>query len=287
MTTWFAPRSLEPHLSAMMFDELVEHLRHRPDLTDVQVTDRDHMILCFRKAGMSADGPVLTLNARAMACSAERVQMPCAQRLAQIDRFLASILPQAQAALDLSQLYPVVRHRDRIVDLESPLVRPLAGDMITVVMQDLGDSLATITACELGGKSVEDLWQAAGINLRRALGQFDATPEAPGYLTIRWPDNPVLSGSILLASGILAALVRQQGWRVAGIGAAARGTIRLADSGDDEAMALMQADLAQDLAGAQPQSELIFRLSADTPWLEPWQKWTGAGFSPLPIQRRH
>jgi hypothetical protein len=287
MTTWFAPRSLEPHLSAMMFDELVEHLRHRPDLTDVQVTDRDHMILCFRKAGLAADCPTLTLNASAMACSTERMQMPCAQRLAQIDRFLATILPQAQAPLDLAQLYPVVRQRARIVDADSPLVRPLAGDLVTVVMQDLGDSLATITGCEMGDKCPEDLWQAAGGNLRRALGQFDATPEAPGYLTIRWPGNPVLSGSILLASGILAALVRQQGWRIAAVGAAARGIIRLADTGDDEAMALVQADLAQDLGGAQPQSELLFRLSADTPWLEPWQKWTGADFSLLPFQRRH
>jgi hypothetical protein len=287
MTAWFAPRSMEPHLSAMMFDELVEHLRHRTDLTDVQVMDRDQMILCFRKAGMAANGPTLTLNARAMACSAERVQMPCAQRLAQIDRFLASILPQAQAPLDLSQLYPVVRHQSRIVDLESPLVRPLAGDLITVVMQDLGDSLATITDCEMGGKSAEELWQAAGLNLRRALGQFDAVPEAPGYLTIRWPGNPVLSGSILLASGILVALLRQQGWKTAMIGAVARGTIRLADAADAEAMALMQADLAQDMAGAQPQSELLFHLSADTPWLEPWQKWTGQGFVPLPKACRH
>lgn len=286
MTAWSFQTAFQQPAAHILFDELVTHLKSRSDLSDIEVADRERMILRFRKAG-PADFPTMTLQAGNMFSSPDKANLPCAARLALIDRFIASVLPKAPAALDLKKLYPSVRQQDRILDLQSPLVRPLAGDLVTVVMQDQGDSLATITGAEMGAHTVGDLWQAAGDNLRQAVRAFDLNPEAPGYLTIRWPENPVLSASILLCSTVVARIVQAHGWQTAIIGAASRRCIRLANGHDSEARNLMQADLVQDLNGPQAQSAMLFMFSSDAPWLEPWRIWDGQEFANLSGRTRH
>lgn len=267
MTAWFEQAPLEQQVSRQMFQEFVAHLGSRTDVMDLTVTSADQMVLQFRKKGAAPSQPPLTVHAKAMVEQRERAFLPQAERLAQIDRFLAAILPRCDVPLDLDQLYPVVRQRDRILEKDSPLAKPLAGDLLAVVMQDQGDSLATLTRDEVGATPVELLWQAALRNLARVVEDIAVMPEAPGYLSLRWMANPVLTSSVLMVPGLMVHWMQAQGWTEAVVSCAARGWVRMADASNPEAVALLKGDMAQDLLGVQPQSDWLYAISLDDPLL--------------------
>ncbi len=173
-------------------------------------------------------------------------------------------------AIDLKTVYPGLRHRaflsttkqgfsDRMIG-EGP------GDMMTVVLSDQGDGVATLNeACvELAGHTPEAVMVAAERNFVELLPQvFQASSRADGVLSLRLDGYPWLGTSLLFVPLLLSRVMEDRGWSRALIAAPTRETVDLVDADAPEAARVMARWMAEKLSAPRTQSEMVLSFRRD------------------------
>ena len=189
------------------------------------------------------------------------------------EEIITAFISMAKQALqppefELAGVYPALRHyaflREARISQDDPLIGDGPGDLVSVVLADLGDGLATLTrdAAEKAGLSPDIILAAAERNFVGLLAdEVFAAENDGGILSVGLEDYPWLGTSLMFAPSILQGVMAHHGIERALVAAPTRDTVDLIDAADPKALARMERWMLTHLAGPRPQSEFVLRLS--------------------------
>lgn len=170
--------------------------------------------------------------------------------------------------IELSAVYPALRHhaflREAEISERDPLIGDAPGDLVSVVLADVGDGLATVTgkAAERAGLTPDAILAAAERNFVRLLtGEVFTAEYEGGILSVGLEGYPWLGTSLMFAPSILQGVMAHHGIERALIAAPTRETVDLIDASGPNALARMERWMLSRLAGPRPQSEFVLRLA--------------------------
>lgn len=180
-------------------------------------------------------------------------------------------------------LRPMVRHMDYVAAIgyapEDPKVsvRPLAGDLFGILMQETESSFRTPPLEDLAEANLteEDAWQEAFKNLDRHLDSLEISKLADGFFALHLPEAPLMAGSLLLLPEKIDAILDSTGLSEALIGAPNRHTLFLADQPQ---RAMLEKVVASEQSADHPQSACIFSRKIGCDQLQPIVFWNGESF---------
>lgn len=166
--------------------------------------------------------------------------------------------------IDLRTVFPGLRHRAFLdatkQDVSDRMIGEGPGDMVTVVLSDQGEGVATLNeACvDAAGHTPEDVLVAAERNFVNVLPQaFRASTRDDGILSLRLEGYPWLGTSLLFVPLLLSRVMEDRGWSRALIAAPTRETVDLVDASAPEAGRVMARWMANRLSGPRTQSEMV------------------------------
>ncbi len=206
----------------------------------------------------------LVLNLGNLVHELRGVPVSTAERL--LDTYV-SLAKRAMAPpkITLEKVYPGLRHRAFLdatgQDLSDRMLGEGPGDLVSVVLADQDDGLATLNerAVRGAGWAPEEVMVAAEQNFVELLsGSFRAASPRDGMLTLGLVEYPWLGTSILFVPGLISSVMQERGWQRAFLAAPTRETVDLVDLDQPEALEVMESWAAQHLAGPRTQSESIF-----------------------------
>lgn len=190
------------------------------------------------------------------------------------EQLLDTFVSLAQRALKppeirLDRVYPGLRHRAFLDatdnDASDAMVGDGPGDLVTVVLADQGEGLATLneTAVEAAGFTPDDVLRAAEQNFVKLLpGSFEAQKREDGVLSLALRDYPWLGTSVLFVPLLISRVMEERGWSRALIAAPTRETVDLVDLDAPRAASVMENWMSHHLAGPRTQSETVFSFDA-------------------------
>lgn len=171
----------------------------------------------------------------------------------------------APPKIDYDNVYPGFRHRAHLDAVKSgvadALVGPGPGDLITVVLADQGDCVATLneTTVRAAGFDPEDILLAAEQNLVDILpNAFCAGTSDDDVLSLGLSDFPWLGTSVLLVPSLISRVMEEKGWDHVLLAAPTRETVDLVDAERADAARAMERWMMTSLAGPRTQSEVVY-----------------------------
>lgn len=183
-----------------------------------------------------------------------------------VDRFV--ILAQRAMeppAISLDAVYPGLRHHAFLTaaghDRTDPLIGDGPGDLVTVVLSDQGEGLATLnkTSVRLAGHTPEAVLQAAERNFVDLLpGAFAAVNSTDRVVSIGLKGFPWLGTSLMFVPSLISHLMEEKGWDTALLAAPTRETIDFVDARPKDAVTVMRDWMVETLAGPRTQSEMVY-----------------------------
>lgn len=171
--------------------------------------------------------------------------------------------------LSLDAVYPALRHRsfyDQLggVPKDDPLLKDGPGDLVAVVLADIGQGLQTLNtaACEKAGLSPEDVVKAAEANFLEILPELGTCQPVPGILAAGFSDYPWLGSSLLFTPNILELIMEDKDWDRALVTSTTRETVDLANADLPSSLSRMERWMNQRLDGdPRTQSEFLWTIS--------------------------
>ena len=166
---------------------------------------------------------------------------------------------------DPDTFWPAVRHADYVADsgVVGRVSRPLAGDLVVVLVQNLPESIVSLDEDRLAAVGVSPVaaMDRAEDNLRDALSRTAVEEVSPGLFLAALEDDPTLSTSLLALPDALHRLAERLGLRSPLIGAPTRDAVWMADADDADAVATMMDCVAAQRQAGHAQSDCIFALT--------------------------
>lgn len=184
-------------------------------------------------------------------------------------RIIGAFVTLAKQALHpptirLDRVYPALRHhaflREGGITKADPLIGEGPGDLVSVVLADVGEGLATITAeaARKAGHEADAVLEAAERNFVDLLpDNVFANEQAGGVISVGIDDFPWLGTSLLFVPSILAGVMAHYALERALVGAPSRETVDLIDATRADAVGRMEQWMVSRLAGPRPQSEFV------------------------------
>lgn len=170
--------------------------------------------------------------------------------------------------IDLTKVYPSLRHHEFLNGINTqdndPMIGEGPGDLVSVVLADQGDVVATVTKdiAEAGGYSPQDVLHAAEQNFVDLLpGQVFAAERGNGILSVGLDDFPWLGTSLLFVPTIIAQITSHFGWNRVHVSAPTRDTIDLVDAEAPKALEHLGRWVVEHLAEPRSQSEFVLSMS--------------------------
>lgn len=203
------------------------------------------------------------------------------------EQMIAAYISMAKQALkppavNLDSVYPSLRHREFLGAVETsdddPLIGEGPGDLVSVVLSDLGDGLATLTqdAVEKAGFTPEDVLHAAEENFVGLLPHEVYTTERDnGILSVGLDGFPWLGTSLLFVPAIISQVMAYSGWSRVLISAPTRDTVDLMDAEGPGALARMEQWMIRQLSEPRSQSEFVLTMSRDDEYLTTTHRMAG------------
>ena len=188
-----------------------------------------------------------------------------------VDRFV-SLAQRAMEppAIDLEAVYPGLRHHAFLTaagqDRSDPLIGEGPGDLVSVVLSDQGEGLATLNeqSVRRAGHTPETVLQAAERNFVELLpGAFAAVHSTDRVVSIGLKGFPWLGTSLMFVPSLISNLMEENGWQTALLAAPTRETIDFVDASEPDAVAVMRDWMVETLAGPRTQSELVYSFRRD------------------------
>ncbi len=204
------------------------------------------------------------------------------------EKMIASYISMAKQALRPPEIYldcvfPALRHHQFLdaVDRskQDPLIGEGPGDLISVVLHDLGDGLATLTqdAAEQAGHTPEDILHAAERNFVQLLpSEVYSTERSDGVVSIGLDEYPWLGTSLLFVPSVVTQVMAHYDWSRVLVSAPTRETIDLVDASQPDAMARMERWMHRHLSQPRSQSEFVLSMSQDDEYLTTTHRMSGA-----------
>ena len=194
-------------------------------------------------------------------------------------RIIGAFVTLAKQALHpptirLDRVYPALRHhaflREGGITKADPLIGEGPGDLVSVVLADVGEGLATITAeaARKTGHDADAVLEAAERNFVDLLpDNVFANEQAGGVISVGIDDFPWLGTSLLFVPSILAGVMAHYGLERALVGAPSRETVDLIDATRADAVVRMEQWMVSRLAGPRPQSEFVLSFAPGDAYL--------------------
>lgn len=188
------------------------------------------------------------------------------------EEIITAFVSMAKQALNppeikLDRVFPALRHYAFLGEADfsdrDPLIGEGPGDLVSVVLADLGEGLATVTedAAQKAGLTTDEVLEAAEHNFVALLPEDVFVTESRGILSVGLEGHPWLGTSLMFAPSILQSVMAHHGIDRALVAAPTRETVDLIDAGRDDAIGLMERWMIERLAGPRPQSEFVLNLS--------------------------
>lgn len=205
----------------------------------------------------------LTLNLGKLLREMREAKPRTAEQL--VDRFVA-LAKQAVCTPDfsLASVYPALRGRAFMqqanVHKSDGLMGDGPGDMVSVVLVDVGDCTAILTeeAAANSGYAAKDVLVAAEKNFVDIFpGSIRATTVDDGFVSLSLQDYAWLGTSILFVPLLLTRVMADKGWERALVAAPTRESVELIDVSNGVSVSKLESWMVECLAGPRPQSELI------------------------------
>jgi hypothetical protein len=195
-------------------------------------------------------------------------------------RIIGAFVTLAKQALNpptirLDRVYPALRHhaflREGGITKADPLIGEGPGDLVSVVLADVGDGLATVTAevAKRAGFQAEAVLEAAERNFVGVLPDDVFTSEqGDGVISVGLDEFPWLGTSLLFVPSILTGVMAHYGLERVLVGVPSRETVDMIDATRPDAAARMERWMASRLAGPRPQSEFVFSFAGGDAYLK-------------------
>lgn len=174
----------------------------------------------------------------------------------------------------LDSVFPTLRHHEFLSAVEyreaDPLIGEGPGDLVSVVIADLGAGLATLTqdiAAE-AGHTPEDILQAAERNFVGLLPHEIYTIErSDGVVSIGLDGYPWLGASLLFVPSIIGQVMTHFGWSRAMVTAPTRETVDIVDAESSDAKTRVEQWMQRQLSQPRSQSEFVLSMGAGDEYL--------------------
>lgn len=147
---------------------------------------------------------------------------------------------------------------------DDPLVTPGPGDLVGVVVADMGQGLKTVTSTLAieAGFTPRDVQAAAEANVLALMGEIGTAERAPGVVVMGFDGYPWLGSTLLSVPKALELVIEDRGWVRALVSATTRGTVDMVDADAPGAVLTMQHWMYRQLAqDSRPQSEVVFTMT--------------------------
>ncbi len=177
-----------------------------------------------------------------------------------VDAFLSSL---DQPALDLDNVYPIVRHVGYIeIEGAAPIHTEVAGDLVCTLALDTPQTLVTLSkeAIEEADFAMAEVWGAARVNLSTALKSVEDEDLGAGLHIMRLGE-PWLGLSLFLAPDLLQVARRELGAEMLYVAAPSREGVVYIDSAAPGALTHIKSAIDIGLGQDHPQSAYLFTLS--------------------------
>lgn len=172
--------------------------------------------------------------------------------------------------ITLDNVYLGLRHRAHLDALEprkaDALIGSGPGDLVTVVLADQHDCIATICerSARAAGLAPEDILLAAEHNLIDILpNAFCAATSEDDVLSLGLNDYPWLGTSLLFVPSLISRVIEEKGWDHALLAAPTRETVDLVNAERSDAAQIMEHWMLTSLAGPRTQSEVVYSFRCD------------------------
>ncbi|MEM9709359.1 MAG: hypothetical protein AAF871_11250 [Pseudomonadota bacterium] len=165
--------------------------------------------------------------------------------------------------IDLSRVYPVVRHIDYIAPVGDAAIQgPVTGDLVCALMLDSPKTLSSLTQdmIEEADLAHAEIWGAARYNLNAALKDVAEMKTPLGMRTLALERN-WLGLSTLLTPDLFQVARRDLGAEMLFLVAINRNGVEFVDAAEPGAFELAQAAVLEGLKQDHPQSACIYTLS--------------------------
>jgi hypothetical protein len=188
------------------------------------------------------------------------------------DALIAAFVTMAKRALEppvvnLSDVYPALRHHEFLDGVETaaddPLIGEGPGDLISVVLADVGDGLATLTqeAADRSRLQPAQILTAAEENFVKLLPHEVVSCEpAAGVVSIGLENHPWLGTSLLFVPSLLSQVMSDRGWGRALVAAPTRESVDLVRADRANAVDVMQGWMQMRLSGPRSLSEVVLTM---------------------------
>ncbi|MEO0945233.1 MAG: hypothetical protein AAFY06_10385, partial [Pseudomonadota bacterium] len=170
--------------------------------------------------------------------------------------------------LDLEKIYPSLRHYEFLQGIpntqEDPLIGEGPGDLVSVVLADQGDVVATLTKdmIEAEGISANAVLKAAEANFVALLRNEVFVAEArKGILSVGLEGYPWLGSGLLFVPSIMSRLMAENGWARVHVAAPSRETIEVVNADAPQALDHLRDWMCERLAEPRSQSEFVSSMS--------------------------
>lgn len=185
------------------------------------------------------------------------------------ERMVDTFVTLAQRAveppqIDLDNVFPGLRHRAFLdatgQELCDAMIGDGPGDLVSVVLCDQGDGVATLNekCVQLAGYEPEDVLLAAERNFVELLPHaFRAGASDDRVLSLGLHDFPWLGTSLLFVPLLLSRIMEERGWERALVAAPTRESVDLVDADARDASSVMERWMQKNLAGPRTQSEMV------------------------------
>jgi len=184
--------------------------------------------------------------------------------------------------LDLKQVYPSLRHFEFLNGIETaendPLIGEGPGDLVSVILADQGDVVATLTkdTVDAAGHSPEQVLTAAEENFVGLLRTQVYVADGPqDILSIGLENFPWLGSGLLFVPSIFKRLMAERGWHRVHVAAPTRETVDLIDASTTNGLDHLQRWMQERLAEPRSQSEFLFSMSINDDMLTTTHRLTG------------
>ena len=218
---------------------------------------------------VKADDSALRLHLGALVSDVQSAMTP-EERQSLIDSYVSvareSLFPPTWG---LDDLYLALRNHSYFEQFgdawfEDTLVTPGPGDLVGVVVADLGQGLKTVTSALAieAGFTPRDVQAAAEDNVLALMSEIGTAETTPGVVMMGITGYPWLGSTLLSVPKAMEMVIEDRGWKRALISATTRGSVDMVDADAPGAVEKMQHWMYRRLAeDPRPQSEVVHTLS--------------------------
>jgi len=203
------------------------------------------------------------------------------------EQMISAYVSMAKQALqppeiDLSKVYPTLRHHEFLnafkTSDDDPLIGEGPGDLVSVVLADQGEGLATLTrdTVEAADHRPADVLHAAEKNLVALLPhEVYAAERDNGVLSVGLDGYPWLGTSLLFVPSIITQLMTHFGWSRVHVSAPTRDTIDIVDAESPDALGHLERWIVRRLGEPRSQSEFVLSMGVGDEYLTTTHRMSG------------